>query len=101
MHLKNLKGQSRSEIAKALPNAIRTVLQSYRTFIAREEIGGAKEFKSHHDACKVAIAHLDLLTKLAVWVSEQAEEGMEHNDFARMIEAAQQEIDENKGKAHE
>ena len=73
MDIQKMEGQSKAEIAKALPCAIKTALASYQRFAADEDIGDAKEFKAHHDACKVAIAHIELLLKLADSVkAEQA-----------------------------
>ena len=88
-----IAGQSKSEIAKALPRAIKTALTSYQRFTAAEEIEDAKSFKAHHDACKVAIAHIDLLIKLAEWVSVGAETNQDESDDAlmsRMIESARE-----------
>ncbi len=62
---------TRTRMAEFLPDAIERAIESYRHFLAvgPAEIKGkedpAKNFKSHHDACKVAIAHIDLLIKLA------------------------------------
>lgn len=58
----------RAAIAAALPQAIETAIESYQSF-AEEEATKApaytpQEFKAHHDACKVAIAHIELLLKL-------------------------------------
>lgn len=68
----------RERIANFLPRALETALLSYHEFseeqatapdtgdeTAKEE--KVKSFKAHHDACKVAIAHIELLVKLARW----------------------------------
>jgi adenosylmethionine-8-amino-7-oxononanoate aminotransferase len=85
-----IKGQSRQEIAAALPRAIKTALASYQRFTAEEEASDAKSFKAHHDACKVAIAHIDLLLKLADWVGAQEAPASGINDalMSQMIESA-------------
>ncbi len=68
----------RAEIACFLPSALETAIQSYVKFSEeeatmpdgkREELkkNDAKSFKEHHDACKVCIAHIELLIKLAKW----------------------------------
>ena len=57
--------KTKKQIAHFLPQAIIQALQSYRNFsggIATEE---AKEFSAHHAACKAALAHIELLLKLA------------------------------------
>ncbi len=59
---------SREQIAMFLPEAIRKTLTSYKQFMETEKAGiDAKEFKDHHTACRVAIAHIELLLKLARW----------------------------------
>lgn len=56
----------RERIADFLPRALETALESYRLFSEKEaHESDAKEFKAHHDACKVALAHIELLMKLA------------------------------------
>lgn len=62
----------RRDIAAFLPCAIQTALNSYQTFSEAQITDDAsnptsQEFKAHHDACKVAIAHIELLIKLARW----------------------------------
>jgi len=58
---------SRMQIAGFLPEAIRTALNSYQHFSSKTVSDEEKEFKDHHNACKVAISHIDLLLKLARW----------------------------------
>lgn len=66
----------RERVSKFLPRALETALLSYHEFSEEQatapepeqEIGKdekAKHFKAHHDACKVALAHIELLLKLA------------------------------------
>ena len=62
----------REDISAFLPNAVETAIQSYRSFSKEQATSSkdpltAREFKDHHDACKVAIAHIELLIKLAKW----------------------------------
>ena len=100
MTLKNLEGQSRQEIAKALPCALKTALQSYERFMADENRKDASSFKSHHDACKAAIAHIQLLTKLVEWVEVGKEEVADDNLMAQLIESHRQ-VKSYEGKANE
>jgi len=62
----------RQDIAEFLPNAMKTTIQSYLAFSEEEATTPEsektpKEFKDHHDACKVCIAHIKLLIELANW----------------------------------
>jgi hypothetical protein len=68
-----LEESARAKIAKYLPDAVEHALQSYREFSAQIIVPNAdkdkitsKDFSAHHMACKTAIAHLELLLKLAV-----------------------------------
>lgn len=58
---------TRAQVAEFLPDAIDRALHSYRAFMAGNVPDDAKGFSAHHTACKVAIAHVDLLLKLARW----------------------------------
>lgn len=62
-----IEGDTRARIAAFLPDAIAKALTSYQLFLEEGAHTDAKEFKAHHDACKVAIAHVELLIKLAQW----------------------------------
>lgn len=62
-----LDDKSRERIAEFLPDALATALQSYYSFAKTDIPDTAKGFSDHHNACKVAIAHIDLLLKLAKW----------------------------------
>ena len=63
----NEQVHTREEIAAFLPHALQTALESYKEFSGKDVPEDPKDFKAHHDACKVAIAHIQLLTKLAEW----------------------------------
>ncbi len=63
----------RERIAEFLPKALETAVASYTSFSQEETSASgdkkattdkAKTFKAHHDACKVALAHIELLMKL-------------------------------------
>lgn len=63
-----IEEQTRQQIAAFLPDAISIALKSYRNFYDVEEVfETAKDFAAHHSACKAAIAHIELLIKLAKW----------------------------------
>lgn len=70
-----IEEKTRSQIAGFLPDAIFRALTSYRQFSEQEASEEAKEFTAHHNACKVAIAHIELLIKLARWADLPGEGG--------------------------
>lgn len=61
----------RCRIAGFLPRALERALASYKMISLMHphdpRSGGAGDVKKQHDACKVAIAHIELLMKLARW----------------------------------
>lgn len=85
-----IEGASRAQIAHFLPDAIAAALRSYQTFSEREVTGEPKDFKDHHTACKVAIAHVELLLKLARFVDVP---GANANDAA-ILSVMMQEAEE-------
>lgn len=78
---------ARAKIAKYLPDAIERAIQSYREFYAQETATDAKAFSAHHSACKAAIAHIELLLKLAAWAHLPS--GDDDDGLADMIAQAQ------------
>lgn len=60
-----IQEQSRAQIALFLPVAIEKAMHSYRSYIDKEELDG--EFSDRHKAAKIALAHIELLIKLAKW----------------------------------
>lgn len=92
--------RTRRSIAEFLPTAIQTALVSYRRFSEEEATApediNARDFKAHHDACKVAIAHIELLIKLARWADLPDPEVEDSNHQAllqSLIETAEEELD--------
>lgn len=95
--------RTRTQIAAFLPDAIQTAIQSYQDF-ADEQVtipcdkdkkatnNTSKNFKDHHDACKVAIAHIELLLKLAKWADIPQDE-ISHTDFAQILNKANVELE--------
>lgn len=91
----NIESGMRDRIAEFLPCALEKAIGSYETFMDREH-EKAGEFKTHHDACKVALAHIELLVKLARWADlpdPQVEDEDRQRVLADMIEAARGELD--------
>lgn len=60
-----LDKKTKKQIAHFLPQAIVQALHSYRKFSGNIATDEAKEFSAHHSACKAALAHIELLLKLA------------------------------------
>ena len=73
-----------------MPDAIESALLSYEKFSfdhsTNNESLCSKGFKAHHDACKVAIAHIELLIKLAKW-ADLPDPKLEDEDKNRMLQA--------------
>ena len=98
--------RSRKQIAEFLPEALNTAIASYQLFSEDEDSEKLKQeptkFKAHHDACKVAIAHIQLLIKLAEWADlpDPSIEGeVERKDLLALINSAQGEINGGNGNS--
>lgn len=63
--MSELEEDMRLRVSVFLPEAMARALESYEAFLAHQHLSEPKDFKAHHDACKTAIGHLDLLIKLA------------------------------------
>ena len=77
----------RATIATHLPDAIECAMQSYRRFYAQETEDDARSFSAHHSACKAAIAHIELLLKLAAWANLPRKDGDDAALAALMADA--------------
>lgn len=79
----------REAIAEFLPRAIESALMSYEQFSLDHSTSNksfeTSDFKAHHDACKVAIAHIELLIKLARW-ADLPDPKLEDEDKQRMLQ---------------
>ncbi len=87
----------RLRIARFLPRALENALASYKQ-IAAKTYKEAADAKKQHDACKVAIAHVELLLKLAKWAElpqNGADEQIDHDVLKSLIETAQAELNES------
>jgi hypothetical protein len=93
----SLEEKSRDKIAKFLPDALKHSMESYHHFIISDDTpDDAKSFSAHHSACKVAIAHIELLLKLAKWadINTQQEKDLPNDALlAGLIAKAQSELD--------
>ena len=78
----SIENQSRVQIAEFLPDAIAKALTSYRVYMETND----DAFKVKHTACKTAIAHIELLLKLARWADLPDGDALNRND--QMVLAA-------------
>jgi hypothetical protein len=86
-----IEGQTRAQIAQTLPHAIERAIASYHQFYDQPTPDEAKEFSAHHSACKAAIAHIELLLKLARW-ADLPDTHEDQSDLKVMLEQAQDEL---------
>ncbi len=90
----DIGAEARLQIAATLPNAIETAIESYHTFMASaQEVDQSKEFKDRHTAAKAALAHIELLLKLAATVDMVDNDKADH--LCAMLKTAQEELDRN------
>lgn len=79
--IQKIEDSTREQIALFLPIAIAKAAASYHDFMEEEkEPDVSKKFAEHHKACRVAIAHLELLLKLARWADLPAEAALKEID---------------------
>ena len=91
-----IEDDTKKQISGFLPDAIGQTLKSYYRFAQQDAPDEAKEFSAHHSACKVAIAHIELLIKLARWADLPDVNDEDNNQqmmLAAMMQQAQAEID--------
>lgn len=89
--------KTRQKIANFLPEALSTALQSYHSF-SRTDFGESKkDFSDHHNACKIAIAHIELLLKLAQYAhlpDDNVIDDAQQRHLVNMLENAQIEFND-------
>lgn len=83
---------TRQQIADFLPVAILKTLNSYDDFTTNKDFIASKEFAAHHSACKAAIAHLELLLKLAQWAEIPDDPSQENQFLANLLKMAQERV---------
>lgn len=88
--------RTRDQIARFLPDALAKALASYQQFIRwDDDPETAKQFNDHHNACKVAIAHIELLLKLATAVNlpdPKAQNGHAQIALANLMQEVNEEV---------
>lgn len=63
----------RTLLSDLLPSLIQSATVSYEAFSMAEVPEDAKGFSAHHAACKAALSHVELLTKLVRWAEKEEE----------------------------
>lgn len=83
--MSRLKGLVSAEIDRA----IERVVSAYQAFAASAPaVTDAKEFAAHHAACKAALAHLDLLLKIAKITEVPATAGQADDERLALVAEA-------------
>jgi hypothetical protein len=85
-----IEDATRIQVASFLPAAIARALGSYHDFSDQTVPDDAKGFSAHHSACKIAIAHVELLLKLARWAEVTSDD--ESDSLAAMLSTAEEEV---------
>ncbi len=101
----NLTGAARTRVASFLSDAMAKALDSYHDFADQAPpTTDAKTFAAHHSACKVAIAHIELLIKLARWADlpdPKAEDHHKQIALAAVVKEAEDELSAYKQRKRE
>ncbi len=81
----------RCHLSRRFPGLLDRVMEGYLSFSGKgPEEDDAKEFSAHHGACKAALAHLDLLIKLAAWAEKKRSTiSPKDEETERLIDQAQ------------
>ena len=87
-----IEDATRVQVASFLPAAIEKALASYHVFSDQDIPDDAKGFSAHHSACKVAIAHVELLLKLARWADVESGLPDETDRLSAMLISAAEEV---------
>ena len=91
-----IEEQTKLYLEAFLPDALSNALESYQRFSgAALEHKKTKDFLDHHKACKVAIAHVELLLKLSK--SVDISENLNQKNIKNLL-LAQRRVQENKEK---
>jgi hypothetical protein len=82
----------RIRLAVRLPDHVAAALAGYEDFTATSPPADAKGFAAWHAAAKAALAHVDLLVKLARW-AEGSIEADEDCGVERLLQGARAALD--------
>ena len=94
LKLSEVTTQMQDRLCKFLPAALEKSLASYRRILSKPE-QEYPDMKKQQEACKVALAHIDLLLKLAKHIEVNDVSTMqvdEQKSLQKLIESAQAEI---------
>ena len=84
--------RTRGQIAENLPQAIERALESYHEFTnGYQSAEESKEFQSKHAAAKAALAHIELLLKLAALVDGMNDD--QANNLSHLMAEARKELE--------
>ena len=86
-----IEDATRKQVMSFLPAAITRALESYHDFFDNHRPeNDPKKFAAHHSACKIAIAHVELLLKLGRWA--QVDESEPTDELSAMLSHAEDEV---------
>jgi hypothetical protein len=80
----------KQELNTFLPARICEVMNSYDAFAASDIPADAKGFATYHGACKAALAHVEVLLKIAKWSEESANQGNPSGSIAELLAEAKE-----------
>jgi len=83
----------RQSLSDRLPFFMQHVAADYESFCQQEMPEDAKGVAAHHAACKAALSHLEVLTKLTRWADGDPEappEETAEDDFSKLVQGAQE-----------
>jgi hypothetical protein len=83
----------RLRLAGILPGRVIAALAGYEDFTGTEPPADSKGFAAWHAAAKAALAHVELLVKLARWAEGPAEAADDGNSVERLLCQARAALD--------
>lgn len=80
----------RKRLQKTLPARIARAVESYDFFAEEAAPSDAKGFAAHHSACKSAMAHADMLIKIAKWTEDKKDVPEKDDEVEKLLSEARQ-----------
>lgn len=109
--MESIDNITKQQVADFLPGALQKTLDSYYEFMTAEVPNTPKGFSDYHRAANVAIAHMNLLLKLAAWAKVEpqmkadpaflAAQEVARNDFDAAMELFEDCEDDNDYQSHQ
>ena len=85
----------RDQFKETLAKRIAQAVKSYDGFVEEVPPADVKGFAAHHAACRAALAHVEMLVKLARWAEgKETMTDSEAEDFDRLLAEARSAVDE-------